>query len=103
MPCRLGLSQYIEFVADCLLISLGNSNDKNYGAANPFDFMDMISLQGKNKLLRKTGVGMKALNLHRPRQESGGRLAWNLKPLINFVNLLKMVFKTLRTLTCFPS
>ncbi|KAF8192483.1 ribonucleotide reductase [Pholiota molesta] len=39
------MSQYIEFVADRLLVSLGNN--KHYGATNPFDFMDMISLQGK--------------------------------------------------------
>ncbi|KAJ3504995.1 hypothetical protein NLJ89_g7649 [Agrocybe chaxingu] len=39
------MCQYIEFVADRLLTSLGN--DKHYGSSNPFDFMDMISLQGK--------------------------------------------------------
>ena len=36
------MSQYIEFVADRLLMELGN--DKIYNATNPFDFMDMISL-----------------------------------------------------------
>jgi ribonucleotide reductase beta subunit family protein with ferritin-like domain len=45
------MCQYIEFVADRLLISLGN--DKHYGAANPFDFMDMISLQGKTNFFEK--------------------------------------------------
>jgi ribonucleoside-diphosphate reductase subunit M2 len=51
LPCKLiGMNstlmcQYIEFVADRLLVSLGN--DKVYNVANPFDFMDMISLQGK--------------------------------------------------------
>ena len=39
------MCQYIEFVADRLLVALGN--DKHYNATNPFDFMDMISLQGK--------------------------------------------------------
>lgn len=37
------MSEYIEFVADRLLVSLGCS--KVYNTANPFDFMEMISLQ----------------------------------------------------------
>jgi ribonucleoside-diphosphate reductase subunit M2 len=37
--------QYIEFVADRLLVALGCP--KHYNSTNPFDFMDMISLQGK--------------------------------------------------------
>lgn len=40
------MTQYIEFVADRLLVELGN--EKVYHATNPFDFMDMISLQGKS-------------------------------------------------------
>ncbi|MFN4123458.1 MAG: ribonucleoside-diphosphate reductase small subunit [Flavobacteriales bacterium] len=39
------MCQYIEFVADRLLMALGYS--KVYKSANPFDFMEMISLQGK--------------------------------------------------------
>jgi ribonucleoside-diphosphate reductase beta chain len=39
------MTQYIEFVADRLLIEL-NLN-KVYNAKNPFDFMEMISLEGK--------------------------------------------------------
>ena len=39
------MAQYIEFVADRLLVELGN--DKVYNVTNPFDFMEMISLQGK--------------------------------------------------------
>ena len=42
---------YIEFVADHLLVSL-NLN-KVYNATNPFDFMDMISLQGKTNFFEK--------------------------------------------------
>lgn len=42
--------QYIEFVADRLLFSLGN--EKVY-KLNPFDFMDMISLQGKTNFFEK--------------------------------------------------
>lgn len=45
------MSQYIEFVADRLLISLGYS--KIYNATNPFDFMEMISLQGKTNFFEK--------------------------------------------------
>jgi ribonucleoside-diphosphate reductase beta chain len=45
------MSQYIEFVADRLLSELGYS--KLYGATNPFDFMEMISLQGKTNFFEK--------------------------------------------------
>jgi len=45
------MCQYIEFVADRLLISLGYS--KVYDAKNPFDFMEMISLQGKTNFFEK--------------------------------------------------
>jgi ribonucleoside-diphosphate reductase subunit M2 len=45
------MCQYIEFVADRLLVSLGN--EKYYNKTNPFDFMDMISLQGKTNFFEK--------------------------------------------------
>jgi ribonucleoside-diphosphate reductase subunit M2 len=45
------MCQYIEFVADRLLLALGNP--KHYNATNPFDFMDMISLQGKANFFEK--------------------------------------------------
>ncbi|KAI0082579.1 ribonucleotide reductase [Panus rudis PR-1116 ss-1] len=45
------MRQYIEFVADRLLVSLGNP--KHYNSGNPFDFMDMISLQGKTNFFEK--------------------------------------------------
>jgi ribonucleoside-diphosphate reductase beta chain len=45
------MSQYIEFVADRLLSELGN--EKVYNVANPFDFMDMISIQGKTNFFEK--------------------------------------------------
>ncbi|WP_234736816.1 ribonucleoside-diphosphate reductase small subunit [Tellurirhabdus bombi] len=45
------MNQYIEFVADHLLVSLGLQ--KVYNASNPFDFMDMISLQGKTNFFEK--------------------------------------------------
>ena len=45
------MSQYIEFVADRLLVELGN--EKVYNVSNPFDFMDMINLQGKTNFFEK--------------------------------------------------
>ena len=57
LPCRLIgmnstlMSEYIEFVADRLIVQLGG--DKVYHAQNPFDFMEMISLQGKTNFFEK--------------------------------------------------
>jgi ribonucleoside-diphosphate reductase beta chain len=45
------MAQYIEFVADRLLVELGN--EKVYNVSNPFDFMDMISIQGKTNFFEK--------------------------------------------------
>lgn len=45
------MSQYIEFVADRLMTELGNP--KVYNVTNPFDFMDMINLQGKTNFFEK--------------------------------------------------
>ncbi|KAI0832533.1 ribonucleotide reductase small subunit [Trametes gibbosa] len=45
------MNQYIEFVADRLLVALGG--EKHYNVTNPFDFMDMISLQGKTNFFEK--------------------------------------------------
>lgn len=45
------MCQYIEFVADRLLVALGNS--KYYNSTNPFDFMDNISLAGKTNFFEK--------------------------------------------------
>jgi len=50
MNARL-MSQYIEFVADRLLVALGCK--KHYRVANPFPFMEMISLQGKTNFFEK--------------------------------------------------
>jgi len=57
LPCRLIgmnsklMSQYIEFVADRLVVQLGY--EKIYNTANPFDFMEMISLEGKTNFFEK--------------------------------------------------
>ncbi|KAI9012954.1 ribonucleotide reductase [Gaertneriomyces semiglobifer] len=45
------MCQYIEFVADRLLVALGLP--KQYNAENPFDFMELISLQGKTNFFEK--------------------------------------------------
>ena len=45
------MCQYIEFVADRLLVSL--NCQKYYNTSNPFDFMEMISLQGKTNFFEK--------------------------------------------------
>ncbi|KUI60528.1 Ribonucleoside-diphosphate reductase small chain [Cytospora mali] len=57
LPCSLlGMNanlmkQYIEFVADRLLVALGN--EKVYKSTNPFDFMENISLGGKTNFFEK--------------------------------------------------
>jgi ribonucleoside-diphosphate reductase beta chain len=45
------MTQYLEFVTDRLLLQLGC--EKKYNVTNPFDFMDMISLQGKTNFFEK--------------------------------------------------
>lgn len=50
MNSRL-MTQYLEFVTDRLLVELGCSRE--YNATNPFDFMEMISLQGKTNFFEK--------------------------------------------------
>jgi ribonucleotide reductase beta subunit family protein with ferritin-like domain len=57
LPCRLIgmnselMSQYIEFVADRLLLQLGY--DKYYNTSNPFPWMELISLSGKTNFFEK--------------------------------------------------
>jgi ribonucleotide reductase beta subunit family protein with ferritin-like domain len=57
LPCRLIgmnselMTQYIKFVADRLVVQLGYK--KIYNAANPFDFMELISLEGKTNFFEK--------------------------------------------------
>jgi len=63
------MCQYIEFVADRLLVTLGYP--KLYKAGNPFDFMELISLQGKTNFFEKrVGEYQKAgvLNSTGPKQ-----------------------------------
>lgn len=64
LPCKLIgmnsilMTQYIKFVADRLALQLGNP--KIYNVPNPFDFMEMISLEGKTNFFEKR-VGEYAL------------------------------------------
>jgi len=65
LPCDLlGMNkelmfEYICYVADHLLVSLGHA--KVFHAANPFDWMDLISLQGKTNFFeRRVGEYQKA-------------------------------------------
>ena len=57
LPCKLiGMNQklmkqYIEFVADRMVVQLGYS--KIYNVSCPFDFMEMISLEGKTNFFEK--------------------------------------------------
>jgi ribonucleoside-diphosphate reductase beta chain len=70
LPCSLigmnarDMAQYIEFVADRLALQFGIQ--KIYKSTNPFDFMELISLEGKTNFFEKKvseyskpGVGMK--------------------------------------------
>jgi ribonucleoside-diphosphate reductase subunit M2 len=58
LPCRLIgmnaklMTQYIEFVGDRLCLQLGN--EKIYNSANPFDFMELISLESKSNFFERT-------------------------------------------------
>ena len=57
LPCKLlgmnqeMMSQYIEYVADRLVVQLGYN--KIFNASNPFDFMERISLEGKDNFFEK--------------------------------------------------
>ena len=57
LPCRLLgmnsklMAQYIRFVADRLCVQLGY--DKIYNVGNPFDFMELISIEGKTNFFEK--------------------------------------------------
>jgi ribonucleoside-diphosphate reductase subunit M2 len=58
LPCRLIgmnsdlMTQYIKFVADRLAVQLGYK--KIYNVSNPFDFMELISLEGKSNFFERT-------------------------------------------------
>ena len=74
LPCSLigmnarDMTQYIQFVADRLAVQFGIS--KQWNVSNPFDFMELISLEGKTNFFEKKvseyskpGVGMNAADM----------------------------------------
>jgi len=73
LPCKLIgmnaklMSEYIEFVADRLLVQLGCN--KYYKTANPFDFMEMISMEGKTNFFEKR-VGDYSLSSEKKTEEA---------------------------------
>ena len=60
IPCRMIgmnamlMTQYIEFVADRLIVQLGY--DKVYNVSNPFDFMELISIESKVNFFERTNA-----------------------------------------------
>ncbi|WP_114751676.1 ribonucleotide-diphosphate reductase subunit beta [Pleomorphovibrio marinus] len=64
------MCQYIEFVADRLLLELGCS--KVWNSTNPFDFMDMISLQGKTNFFEKRVGDYQKAGVMKNKESTGG-------------------------------
>ena len=73
LPCELIgmnatlMSQYIEFVADRLIMQLGYS--KIFNAANPFDFMERISLEGKDNFFEKRNANYAKAGVGKTQEE----------------------------------
>ena len=72
MNARL-MQQYIEYVADFWLERLGY--DKYYGAANPFDFMTTISLQGKTNFFEKRVAEYQKAGVMSGGEKEGGKFS----------------------------
>ncbi len=72
MNARL-MQQYIEYVADFWLERLGY--DKYYGAANPFDFMTTISLQGKTNFFEKRVAEYQKAGVMGGGEKEGGKFS----------------------------
>lgn len=73
LPCELIgmnarlMSQYIEFVADRLLVQLGYG--RKYNTANPFDFMERIALEGKDNFFEKRVTSYAKAGVGKTREE----------------------------------
>ncbi|KAK0451687.1 hypothetical protein EV421DRAFT_1055473 [Armillaria borealis] len=68
------MKSYIEFVADHLLVSLGY--DKVFGTDNPFDFMELISLEGKTNFFEKRWrIHSNSQILSNQKGENGNRMS----------------------------
>jgi len=63
------MTQYLEFVTDRLLSEL--QCEKVYNTKNPFDFMDMISLQGKTNFFEKRVAEYQKAGVTNTDKESG--------------------------------
>ena len=66
------MCQYIEFVADRLLVALGCP--KIYNVANPFDFMETISLQGKTNFFEKRVAEYQKAGVNATKEENEFKL-----------------------------
>lgn len=66
------MQQYIEFVADRLLLQLGCP--KVFGAKNPFEWMDMISLEGKTNFFERRVGEYSRASLYTETKEDTGKL-----------------------------
>ncbi|MDE3742350.1 ribonucleotide-diphosphate reductase subunit beta [Maribacter polysaccharolyticus] len=70
------MTQYLEFVTDRLLVEL--ECDKVYNSTNPFDFMDMISLQGKTNFFEKrVSEYQKAGVLNKDKDEDAQKISFD--------------------------
>ena len=63
------MCQYIDFCADRLLVALGAP--KAFNAVCPFDWMDLISLQGKTNFFEKRVGEYSKMGLRAPEEEAG--------------------------------
>jgi ribonucleoside-diphosphate reductase beta chain len=70
------MTQYLEFVSDRLLVEL--ECEKVYNSSNPFDFMDMISLQGKTNFFEKrVSEYQKAGILNKDKDEDAQKISFD--------------------------
>lgn len=70
------MTQYLEFVSDRLLVEL--ECEKVYNSSNPFDFMDMISLQGKTNFFEKrVSEYQKAGVLNKDKNEDSQKISFD--------------------------
>jgi ribonucleoside-diphosphate reductase beta chain len=61
------MSQYLEYVADRLLVQLGYP--KIWNTVNPFPFMERISLEGKDNFFEKRVTNYAMAGVGRPKEE----------------------------------
>lgn len=67
------MCRYIEFVADRLLVALGQ--ERVYGSKNPFDFMEMISIDGKTNFFERRVADYQVARIGSGQQEGTFSLA----------------------------